>query len=172
MKDNKVTASSFYLSIEKRTSQSPYAAQSPLSSTSYPTVYGNTINDYLNYPIYQYVTTAPAPLLQAFKTPIAAGKANLPCDVHLVNLRSLESDTAQKLVLLHRKGYVCDFEQRDMSCTEKNGEVDLQRLFSSLNPTQAEETSLTMMHSDKESVDTEAFLAKMNPMEVHAWKMQ
>lgn len=59
-----------------------------------------------------------------------------------------------------------------MACTEKNGEVDLQRLFSSLNPTQAEETSLTMMHSDKESVDTEAFLAKMNPMEVHAWKMQ
>eukprot|EP00729_Bicosta_minor_P012152 gene12152-28372_t len=52
-----------------------------------------------------------------------------------------------------------------MACTEKNGEVDLQRLFSSLNPTQAEETSLTMMHSDKESVDTEAFLAKMNPME-------
>jgi len=50
-----------------------YAAQSPLTSTSYPTVYGNTINDYLNYPIYQYVTTAPAPLLQAFKTPIAAG---------------------------------------------------------------------------------------------------
>ena len=87
MKDNKVTASSFYLSIEKRTSQSPYAAQSPLSSTSYPTVYGNTINDYLNYPIYQYVTTAPAPLLHAFKTPIAAGKANLPCDVHLVNFR-------------------------------------------------------------------------------------
>lgn len=64
-----------------------YAVQSLLTSTSYPTVYGNTINDYPNYPIYQYVTTAPAPLLQAFKTPIAAGSANLPCDVHLVNFR-------------------------------------------------------------------------------------
>lgn len=52
VKDNKVTASSFYLTVEKRTSNSLYAAQSPLSSTSYPSLFGNTINDYLNYPMY------------------------------------------------------------------------------------------------------------------------
>ena len=117
------------------------------------------------------MTTASAPLLQAFNEPIAAGTADLPCDVHLVNLRSLETNTAKKLVLLHRKGFVCDFEEREMQCTQKNGEVDLKRVFSSLTPTHAEETSITMMYKDEAKIG-ESLLAKLNKMEVHAWKME
>ena len=124
--------------------------------------------------MYKHVTEAPLPTTAAgYTKPIAVGAVDLPCDVHLVNFRSLEANNQEQLVLLHRKGYVCDFEPyQELHCSETHGQVDVQQLFSkTMRPKQIEECSLTLMQKETVSSPSGSFMAKMNPMEVHAWKM-
>jgi alpha-mannosidase II len=172
--DNKVTLSQFVITIERRTSATPKASAEALTSTGYPSLFGNTVNDWLNYPMYKYLTPQPAPTLVGLDRPISS-VGELPCDVHLVNLRTLQPGLHSHLALLHRKGYVCDFETKGQSCEVSGSKVDLGKVFSMLQPTTAEEHSLTLMHAAEGAANYKSAASlevSLTPMEIHAWKIE
>ena len=142
IRDNRVTLSEFVFSAEFR-EEGKRATK--LKSTSYPSLYGNAVNDALNYPAYIFVrksssssNVALAPSFSAGSTP---SDADLPCDVHLVNLRSIDTETDNvadipgMLLLLQRKGYVCGFDSMVPSCRDNTPDkkVNLQKVLSKLN---------------------------------------
>ena len=51
-------------------------------------------------------------------------KDQLPCDVHMLNLRSIfNSGHREAALLLHRKGFDCGFSTRPLTCRLTNGQV-------------------------------------------------
>ena len=52
-------------------------------------------------------------------------KDQLPCDVHMLNLRSIfKSGHREAALLLHRKGFDCGFGTRPLTCILTNGQVN------------------------------------------------
>ena len=52
-------------------------------------------------------------------------KNQLPCDVHMLNLRSIfKSGHREAALLLHRKGFDCGFSTRPLTCILTNGQVN------------------------------------------------
>uniref|UniRef100_A0A8C1R8N1 Alpha-mannosidase n=1 Tax=Cyprinus carpio TaxID=7962 RepID=A0A8C1R8N1_CYPCA len=121
--DNKITANSFRLLLEKRSSaeeSAPYSYPSILSHMSYM---------YLNHPLISMAVSqrSESPSL----TPYSPLSASFPCDMHLVNLRAIQSKeegggpSEQAALILHRKGFDCGFSNRNTAllCTTTRGKV-------------------------------------------------
>ena len=88
-------------------------------SVNNPSLFAHMANDYLNHPISTFVRTSAGGALNSY-TPI---QTDLPCDVHLVNLRGLESDDSSAAMILHRRGFVCGLSSPEMSCARNGGKV-------------------------------------------------
>uniref|UniRef100_A0A8C1T373 Alpha-mannosidase n=1 Tax=Cyprinus carpio TaxID=7962 RepID=A0A8C1T373_CYPCA len=120
--DNKITANSFRLLLEKRSSNeesAPYSYPSILSHMSYM---------YLNHPLISMAVSqrSESPSL----TPYSPLSASFPCDMHLVNLRAIQSKvrggpSEQAALILHRKGFDCGFSNRNTAllCTTTRGKL-------------------------------------------------
>ncbi|XP_014679806.1 PREDICTED: alpha-mannosidase 2x-like [Priapulus caudatus] len=116
-------------------------------------------------------------------TPLLSGYAGLadglPCDIHLVNLRTLQEKPVgandfqpkdEAAMLLHRFGHDCSFPARAMQCDVSGGKVALSGLFKDLEIAHAEETTLSLMHSlgDKSASSS----IKLEPMEINTYKVR
>ena len=56
-------------------------------------------------------------------------KDQLPCDVHMLNLRSIfNSGHREVALLLHRKGFDCGFSARPLTCRLTSGQVNATRM--------------------------------------------
>uniref|UniRef100_A0A8C1PVA7 Mannosidase, alpha, class 2A, member 1 n=1 Tax=Cyprinus carpio TaxID=7962 RepID=A0A8C1PVA7_CYPCA len=119
--DNKITANSFRLLLEKRSSETaPYSYPSLLSHMSFM---------YLNHPFISMAVSqrSDAPSL----IPYSPLSSSFPCDMHLVNLRAIQSKeegggpSEQAALILHRKGFDCGFSNRNtgLLCTTTRGKV-------------------------------------------------
>ncbi len=79
----------------------------------------------INYPPITMLQVKPANLLSHAFEPL---HSSLPCDLHLVNLRSLGSDLdlekTKFLLILHRLGYDCDFKDHFYDCEAVTGKVN------------------------------------------------
>uniref|UniRef100_A0A8C7T6H0 Alpha-mannosidase n=1 Tax=Oncorhynchus mykiss TaxID=8022 RepID=A0A8C7T6H0_ONCMY len=156
--DNKVTPSTFRLLLEKR-------KPSPLS---YPSLLSHVSSLYLNHPLISMAvsTEAQSLSLSAF-TPLAS---SLPCDIHLVNLRSIQSKedgggpSDEAALILHRKGFDCAFSNRNtgLLCATTQGKVNL---FQSIIP-----VSLTLMHTTEGGSSKEEI--RLKPMEISTYRVQ
>ncbi|XP_076980368.1 alpha-mannosidase 2x isoform X3 [Tamandua tetradactyla] len=124
LKDNKRTCNRFRLLLERRTAGSK-VPDGP--TTSHPSLLSHLTSAHLNAPVLA-MPVAPRPLpaagLRAFR-PLAAP---LPCDFHLLNLRTLQaqddaSPSAETALILHRKGFDCGLEAKNLgfNCTTSQG---------------------------------------------------
>lgn len=128
LKDNKRTWNRFRLLLERRTTGSE--AQDS-HSTSYPSLLSHLTSMHLNAPVFTLPvakTLFPGPSLQTFH-PLAS---SLPCDFHLLNLRTLQAEednllSADAALILHRKGFDCGLEAKNLgfNCTTSQGKVAL-----------------------------------------------
>uniref|UniRef100_A0A8C1R8I7 Alpha-mannosidase n=1 Tax=Cyprinus carpio TaxID=7962 RepID=A0A8C1R8I7_CYPCA len=121
--DNKITANSFRLLLEKRSS-----AEEESAPYSYPSILSHMSYMYLNHPLISMAVSqrSESPSL----TPYSPLSASFPCDMHLVNLRAIHLSTedtsiAQAALILHRKGFDCGFSNRNTAllCTTTRGKV-------------------------------------------------
>ncbi|XP_062582673.1 alpha-mannosidase 2x-like, partial [Saccostrea cucullata] len=102
----------------------------------------------------------------------------LPCDVHLLNLRSLQKtyDGAitrgdDSALLLHRIGVDCGIPNTDLQCSYTQGRVRLRELFNeALGVREIRRTSLTLLH-DKGPTSLDSDLT-LNPMEIYSFKVK
>uniref|UniRef100_A0A8C8MG15 mannosyl-oligosaccharide 1,3-1,6-alpha-mannosidase n=1 Tax=Oncorhynchus tshawytscha TaxID=74940 RepID=A0A8C8MG15_ONCTS len=164
--DNKVTPSTFRLLLEKR-------KPSPLS---YPSLLSHVSSLYLNHPLISMAvsTEAQSLSLTAF-TPLAS---SLPCDIHLVNLRSIQSKedgggpSDEAALILHRKGFDCAFSNRNtgLLCATTQGKIHTEKLFSELRFQSIIPVSLTLMHTTEGGSSKEEI--RLKPMEISTYRVQ
>ncbi|XP_054721646.1 alpha-mannosidase 2x-like [Uloborus diversus] len=99
----------------------------------------------------------------------------LPCDVHLLNLRTLQALSGSTIVpsnitalFLHRIGFDCNFKMWGL-CSTRNGTVSVEELFPNLFSNSVEEASLSLMYTgSKFSKDAHI---QLPPMEIVTLKL-
>uniref|UniRef100_A0A673FXM1 Alpha-mannosidase n=1 Tax=Sinocyclocheilus rhinocerous TaxID=307959 RepID=A0A673FXM1_9TELE len=168
--DNKITANSFRLLLEKRSSAdetAPYSYPSILSHMSYM---------YLNHPLISMAVNQRSdnPSL----TPYSPLSASFPCDMHLVNLRAIQSKeegggpSEQAALILHRKGFDCGFSNRNtgLLCTTTRGKIHLEKLLTDLKVKSITPVSLSLMHTHNSDADPQEISLK--PMEIRTYRLQ
>lgn len=173
LKDNKRTCNRFRLLLERRTVGSEVQDS---HSTSYPSLLSHLTSMYLNTPALALPvarTQLPGPGLRSFH-PLAS---SLPCDFHLLNLRTLQAEedtlpSAEMALILHRKGFDCGLEAKNLgfSCTTSQGKVALGSLFHGLDVVFLQPTSLTLLYPlASPSNSTDVYL---EPMEIATFRLR
>ncbi|KAK7063281.1 Alpha-mannosidase 2 [Halocaridina rubra] len=174
--DNLLTPNIFRLIVEPRV----IAKESSISHevpAAYPSLSVHTGLFSILYPLYMLIPTSK---IGPIKTTWNAG-GSLPCDVHLVNLRTMldvagpntfanhnEAGSATSLIL-HRLGFDCGFKSPGMTCATNGGKVRLADLFPNMFSEQVHQMSLSMMY---EGVDmTKSYTLSLLPMELYAFRL-
>lgn len=149
LKDNKRTRNHFRLLLERRVPGSE-AREDP--STSFPSLLSHLTSAHLNGPVLALPVAPqplPGPALRSF-LPLAAA---LPCDIHLLNLRTLQAEDAaspspEAALILHRWGFDCGLEAKNLgfNCSTSQGKVALGSLFRGLDVGFLQPTSLTLLY--------------------------
>ncbi|XP_073852851.1 alpha-mannosidase 2x isoform X3 [Macaca fascicularis] len=198
LKDNKRTCNRFRLLLERRTVGSEPDFFSKLAamfrglifhssrsgnrevqdshSTSYPSLLSHLTSMYLNTPALALPvarTQLPGPGLRSFH-PLAS---SLPCDFHLLNLRTLQAEedtlpSVEMALILHRKGFDCGLEAKNLgfNCTTSQGKVALGSLFHGLDVVFLQPTSLTLLYPlASPSNSTDVYL---EPMEIATFRLR
>ncbi|XP_058473387.1 alpha-mannosidase 2 isoform X2 [Solea solea] len=112
--------------------------------------------------------------------------SSLPCDIHLLNLRTLEdaqeaeSPSQEAALLLHRKGFDCNSapEPAPVCTWSVHEEVNLHDLFSPLHFRSIRRSGLTLLPEDKEEEVESAWhqqpphVAQLRPMEISAYRVR
>uniref|UniRef100_A0A4W4GBI7 Alpha-mannosidase n=1 Tax=Electrophorus electricus TaxID=8005 RepID=A0A4W4GBI7_ELEEL len=165
--DNKITANSFRLLLEPRNS-----AQENNAPFSYPSLLSHISCTYLNHPLIQMATSVdPALLTPVPHSPLTS---SFPCDIHLVNLRTIQSQeegggpSEQAALILHRKGFDCGFSSRNtgLLCSTTRGKVILFRQsYNTFTP-----VSLSLMYESSSTPKHQEISLK--PMEICTYRIQ
>ncbi|XP_077796491.1 alpha-mannosidase 2x isoform X13 [Macaca mulatta] len=173
LRDNKRTCNRFRLLLERRTVGSEVQDS---HSTSYPSLLSHLTSMYLNTPALALPvarTQLPGPGLRSFH-PLAS---SLPCDFHLLNLRTLQAEedtlpSVEMALILHRKGFDCGLEAKNLgfNCTTSQGKVALGSLFHGLDVVFLQPTSLTLLYPlASPSNSTDVYL---EPMEIATFRLR
>ncbi|CAJ1099312.1 alpha-mannosidase 2x-like [Octopus vulgaris] len=118
-------------------------------------------------------------LLPSFSSTLDGSSSGLTCDVHLLNLRTLQNkddDPSLKFVpqnsaalILHRFSFDCDFPNLGLSCTIGNGKVDLNSLFKDIKLKDIRSTSLSLLYESNSSLSQSHLFIK--PNDISAFKI-
>ncbi|EGW04032.1 Alpha-mannosidase 2 [Cricetulus griseus] len=127
--DNKITANLFRILLEKRSGVNMEEEQK--SPVSYPSLLSHLTSSFLNHPFLPMILNVKlsSPAVELLNE-LSLLQSSLPCDIHLVNLRTMQSKMGkgysdEAALILHRKGFDCQFSSRGMglSCSTTQGKV-------------------------------------------------
>ncbi|XP_071359191.1 alpha-mannosidase 2x isoform X3 [Trachinotus anak] len=200
LKDNKKTANRFRLLLERRSTGNKYngffAKLSSLfrsflskfltdgvqemmdsATTSFPSILSHITNAILNHEVLALPVLPKRrgiPPLQTF----APLKSILPCDFHLLNLRSIQSQqdphspSPYTALILHRLALDCGLEAQNLgfNCTTTQGQLSVSGLFKNLDLQLLQPMSLTLMHSGTPLANDSTI--SLDPMEISAFKLK
>ncbi|KAF7646151.1 hypothetical protein LDENG_00192410 [Lucifuga dentata] len=175
--DNKRTASRFHLLLEDRMGG---AQEVGGASFSHLSLLAHLSSLSLSHP--PITMFAPNGLLVKLR-PFRPLLSPLPCDLHLVNLRTLEdpqeagNPSQEVALLLHRKGFDCSSAPEPLpECTwSTHEEVDLDRLFFPLHLRSLRRSGLTLLRDDDEpesAQQQQPRISSLRPMEISAFRVE
>lgn len=171
--DNKITANLFRILLEKRTVMN---MEEEKKSVSYPSLLSHITSSFLNHPVFSMMEKNPVPTLQLLGefSPLLS---SLPCDIHLINLRTIQSKVDGKqsdeaALILHRKGFDCRFSSRDtgLLCSTTQGKILVQKLFNKFSVASLILSSLSLMHSPPDARNISEI--NMSAMEISTFRIQ
>ena len=90
----------------------------------YPSLSAHTAMDNLLHSV--LVLLSEAPSLVSKLPPYTPLKRPFPCDLHLVNFRTLltsQPTVTESALILHRRGFDCGFHLHSFKCDLTNGQV-------------------------------------------------
>uniref|UniRef100_A0A8C1U3C8 Alpha-mannosidase n=1 Tax=Cyprinus carpio TaxID=7962 RepID=A0A8C1U3C8_CYPCA len=173
LKDNKRTANRFRLLLERRSgSGKPVDSR----SVSFPSLLSHMTSTILNHDVLALPVLSRkhgVPPMRTF-APLAG---TLPCDFHLLNLRSIQSlDTHSPspytALLLHRLGLDCGLEAQNpgFNCTTTQGQLSISGLFRGLDLQLLQPMSLSLMHPQPPLSNDS--IINLEPMEISTYKLK
>ncbi|XP_072227355.1 alpha-mannosidase 2 isoform X2 [Leuresthes tenuis] len=176
--DNKLTASVYHLLLEDRGGG---AQEVGGASVEHLSLLAHLASLSLCHPPITMVAPSDSqrPKLGRF-LPLSS---SLPCDLHLLNLRTLEdpqeaqSPSQEVALLLHRKGFDCSSTPEPLpQCTwSVHEEVNLDDLFSPLRFRLVQRSGFTLLrdHDEQDSAQQQSpRIARLRPMEISAFRVQ
>ncbi|XP_016080402.1 PREDICTED: alpha-mannosidase 2 isoform X1 [Miniopterus natalensis] len=170
--DNKITASLFRILLEKR----PVVNMEKEKPVSYPSLLSHITSSFLNHPVFTMTEKRPVPTLQLLGefSPLLS---SLPCDIHLLNLRTIQSKKDDKYsdeaaLILHRKGFDCLFPSKDtgLLCSTTQGKILVHKLFNKFTVARLIPSSLSLMHSPPDARNISEI--NLKPMEISTFRIQ
>uniref|UniRef100_A0A7N8WQP4 Alpha-mannosidase n=1 Tax=Mastacembelus armatus TaxID=205130 RepID=A0A7N8WQP4_9TELE len=180
LKDNKKTANRFRLLLESRSignkvSEAKEMMDSP--TISFPSILSHMTNALLNHEVLALPVLPKRrgiPPLQTF----APLKSIFPCDFHLLNLRSIQtqqdphSPSPYTALILHRLALDCGLETQNLgfNCTTTQGQLSVSGLFKNLDLQLLQPMSLTLMHSSTPLANDSTI--SLDPMEISTFKLK
>ncbi|XP_040270048.1 alpha-mannosidase 2x isoform X2 [Bufo bufo] len=201
LKDNKRTCNRFRLLLEKRSSGNKLSGflskllswfrklafsitrtgsyESPGNqAVSFPSLLSHMTSMHLNHEILVMPVTnekGGGPALRSFM-PLSA---TLPCDIHILNLRTLQAEddgipSLDTALILHRKGFDCGLEAKNLgfNCTTSQGKLSLGGLFMGLEVGLMQAMSLTLMYSLAPHSNNSNPTLSMDPMEISTYRLR
>ncbi|XP_063052650.1 alpha-mannosidase 2x [Engraulis encrasicolus] len=173
LKDNKRSLNRFRLLLERRPGGSRAMDSEPLS---FPSVVSHMTSSILSHEVLALPVVAKhgVPPLRTF----APLTAPLPCDFHLLNLRTIHSkEDAQSpspytALLLHRKAVDCRLEAQNLgfNCTTTHGQVSVSSLFRGLDLQLLQPTSLSLLYGGAPLANDSS--VTLEPMEISTYKLK
>ncbi|XP_060924027.1 alpha-mannosidase 2 [Limanda limanda] len=178
--DNKLTASLFQLLLEERRGGTQDVGG---ASVEHLSLLAHLSSLSLCHPPVTMVTHSitKLPKLRPFQ-PLSS---SLPCDIHLLNLRTLEdaqkaeSPSQEAALLLHRKGFDCSIIPNPAPvCTwSVHEEVNLADLFSPLQFRSVRHSGLTLLREDDHEEPPRPQqpppqITRLRPMEITAYRVE
>ncbi|XP_052768637.1 alpha-mannosidase 2x-like [Mya arenaria] len=142
--DNRPTVSHFIIQLEQKQINS---GQKENYKYTHPSLSGQVINGHLQQPIQTLFSTVRNDVFLSHFYPI---NGSLPCDHTVVSFKTLitsDLDYNGTSVILHRKGFSCDFPTVGLQCPAQGHKVTLQTLFPEFSVIDARETTLTHLHT-------------------------
>lgn len=174
LKDNKRTANRFRLLLERRSNSAKPVDSRPVS---FPSLLSHMTSTILNHEVLALPVLPRkhgVPPMRTF-APLAG---TLPCDFHLLNLRSIQSPqdahspSPYMALLLHRLGLDCGLEAQNpgFNCTTTQGQLSVSGLFRGLDLQLLQPMSLSLMHSQPPLSNDSS--VSLEPMEISAYKLK
>uniref|UniRef100_A0A8C3LCN2 Alpha-mannosidase n=1 Tax=Chrysolophus pictus TaxID=9089 RepID=A0A8C3LCN2_CHRPC len=162
LKDNKRTCNRFRLLLERRSSANKVQDGRPVS---FPSLLSHLTSMHLNAEAL-VLPVAQQPALPALRS-FASLSTTLPCDFHILNLRTLQAEVSREAALiLHRKGFDCSLEDR--------GRRGLQTLSTNIPELVAlgslQPTSLTLMYPLGTASNSTNI--QLHPMEIATFRIR
>ncbi|XP_023257618.1 alpha-mannosidase 2-like [Seriola lalandi dorsalis] len=176
--DNKLTASLYHLLLEDRRGG---AQEVGGASVEHLSLLAHLTSLSLSHPPVIMVAQSDSQLPKL--SPFRPLRSSLPCDIHLLNLRTLEdaqeagSPSEEVALLLHRKGFDCSSAPEPLPpCTwSAHEEVNLDALFSPLQFRSVRQSGLTLLHQDDEPESAQQqrpCITRLRPMEISAYRVE
>ncbi|XP_068423060.1 alpha-mannosidase 2 [Clinocottus analis] len=173
--DNKLTASLYHLLLEDRRGG---AQEVGGASVEHLSLLAHLTSLSLSHPPITMV--APGDSQVPKLRPFLPLRSSLPCDIHLVNLRTLEdsqeaeSPSQEVALLLHRKGFECSSApDPGLQCTlSVHEEVNVADLFSPLRFRSLRRSGLTLLRQDDEPESARQQPTHLRPMEISAFRVE
>lgn len=173
VRDNKVTPNRFQLLFEKRKTPKPKDKM-----IGYPSLQAHVTYLQLTHPLFVAPENMDA-LTHRYLPTFSPLAEPLPCEVHLLNLRTLQNkddDISLRYkpreeagLLLHSLGHDCGFSNKGLLCHSNGGKVVLGKLFQQMTLNKVTETTLTLI-KEKEEIDKAASI-ELKPMEIYSYKL-
>lgn len=174
--DNKITANLFRILLEKRNGVN--MEEEKKSPVSYPSLLSHLTSSFLNHPFLPMVlsTKLSLPAVELLSE-LHLLQSSLPCDIHLVNLRTIQSKTGEDYsdeaaLILHRKGFDCQFSSRGtgLSCSTTQGKMSVSKLFNKFAVESLTPSSLSLMHSPPDAQNISDIT--LSPMEISTFRIR
>uniref|UniRef100_A0A8D2LFF9 Alpha-mannosidase n=1 Tax=Varanus komodoensis TaxID=61221 RepID=A0A8D2LFF9_VARKO len=169
LKDNKRTCHRFRLLLERHSAARKVGG----SPVSFPSLLSHMTSMHLNAEVLAMpVLLQEPPALKSF-LPLSA---TLPCDFHLLNLRTLQGEVSpgvEVALILHRKGFDCSLEARNLgfNCTTTQGTLLLGGLFQGLELLSLQPSTLTLMYP-LAAASPNSTAVHLDPMEITTFRLR
>lgn len=98
--------------------------EQPSATLVYPSLSAHTASDNLLHPVLLLISEASS--LVSKLPPYSSLRRPFPCDLHLVNFRTLftsQPTVTESALILHRRGFDCGFDMQSVECNLTNGQV-------------------------------------------------
>ncbi|XP_014830904.1 PREDICTED: alpha-mannosidase 2-like [Poecilia mexicana] len=171
--DNKPTATLYHLLLEDRGGAEEVGG----ASVEHLSLLAHLASLSLSHPPITMVGPGDGQLRKL--RPFQALHSSLPCDLHLLNLRTLEdpkeagTPSQEVALLLHRKGFDCSSIPAPAPACSWNGldELDLDDLFAPLRFRSLRRSGLTLLR-DHDQPDSAHQAQELRPMEISAFRVE
>ncbi|KAM8743502.1 alpha-mannosidase 2 [Acanthopagrus schlegelii] len=177
--DNKLTASLYHLLLEDRRGG---AQEVGGASVEHLSLLAHLSSLSLCHPPITMVAPSNSQLPKL--RPFLPLSSSMPCDLHLLNLRTLEdaqeaeTPSQEVALLLHRKGFDCSSApDTPLQCTwSAHEEVNLDDLFSPLRFRSVRQSGLTLLREDDKPESAQQQqpprITRLQPMEITAFRVE
>ncbi|XP_023068028.1 alpha-mannosidase 2 isoform X1 [Piliocolobus tephrosceles] len=173
VQDNKITANLFRILLEKR---SAVNTEEEKNSVSYPSLLSHMTSSFMNHPVFPMANKFSSPTLD-LEGEFSPLQSSLPCDIHLVNLRTIQSKVGnghsnEAALILHRKGFDCRFSSKGtgLFCSTTQGKMLVQKLFNKFIVESLTPSSLSLMHSPPGTQNISEI--NLSPMEISTFRIR